>query len=78
MAQGALAHSHADLALSVTGIAGPDGGVPDKPVGLVWLATRRRGREVVASEHRFTGDRDAVRRLAVATGLQRLIDEVSL
>lgn len=77
MAQGALAHSHADLALAITGIAGPDGGAPDKPVGLVWLATRRRGREVVASEHRFAGDRDAVRRQAVATGLQRLIDEAA-
>jgi nicotinamide-nucleotide amidase len=76
MAQGALAHSHADLALAITGIAGPDGGSPDKPVGLVWLATRRRGREVAASEHRFAGDRDAVRRQAVGAGLQRLIEEV--
>lgn len=77
MAQGALAHSHADLALAVTGIAGPDGGQADKPVGLVWLATRRRGAAVVASEHRFAGDRDAVRRQAVAFGLQRLIEQVS-
>ena len=77
MAQGALAHSHGDLALAVTGIAGPDGGAADKPVGLVWLATMRRGGQVKTSEHRFTGDRDAVRRQAVAAGLQRLIDEVS-
>jgi len=77
MAQGALAHSHADLALAITGIAGPDGGTPDRPVGLVWLATRRRGRDAVAQEHRFAGDRDAVRRQAVAAGLQRLIEDAS-
>lgn len=77
MVQGALTRSHADIALAVTGIAGPDGGAPEKPVGLVWIASRRRGREVVAAEHRFDGDRDAVRRAAVAAALQRLIDETT-
>lgn len=76
MAEGVLLNSNADLALAVTGIAGPDGGAPDKPVGLVWFAVRRRGREVAVVEKRFDGDREAIRREAVAYGLQRLIEEV--
>ncbi len=53
MAEGALSASHADLAVSVTGVAGPDGGSPEKPVGLVWFACARRGRATVAREERF-------------------------
>jgi nicotinamide-nucleotide amidase len=75
MAEGALLRSNADLALAVTGIAGPDGGSPEKPVGLVWFAWRMRGGEPRVVEQRFAGDRDAVRRQAVAYALQRLIEE---
>jgi nicotinamide-nucleotide amidase len=73
MAAGALAHSHADVALSVTGIAGPGGGGPGKPVGMVWLAWCKRYGDTFAEMHHFPGDREAVRRQIVAVALERLI-----
>jgi nicotinamide-nucleotide amidase len=73
MAAGALGHSRADLAISVTGIAGPGGGSAEKPVGLVHFACARRGGAVEAAERRF-GDlgRTAVRRASVAQALAML------
>jgi nicotinamide-nucleotide amidase len=73
MAEGALAQSRAEVAVSVTGIAGPDGGTPAKPVGLVNFACARRGAPTVAREERF-GDigRDAVRLASVRVGLDLL------
>lgn len=66
MAEGALARSHADIAVAVTGVAGPGGGSADKPVGLVWFGLAQRG-QPVASEHQvFPGDRTAVRAATVA------------
>jgi nicotinamide-nucleotide amidase len=53
MAEGALRNSRADIAVSVTGVAGPDGGSAEKPVGLVHLAAARRGREPIHREKRF-------------------------
>jgi nicotinamide-nucleotide amidase len=53
MAAGALHHSHAGIAVSVTGIAGPDGGSPEKPVGLVWFGLAATGRETVAEKWLF-------------------------
>lgn len=76
MVSGALIHSGASLAVAVTGIAGPSGGLPGKPVGSVWIAWKRRGGYPKATLHHFTGDRDAVRRQTVATaltGLQALL-----
>lgn len=72
MAEGALAHSAADLAIAVTGIAGPAGATPGKPVGLVWLGLARRG-ETLAEQQVFTGDRTAVRSATVQWGLERLL-----
>lgn len=77
MAQGALAHSHADLCVSITGIAGPGGATADKPVGRVVFARARRGAdptEVVADKRDF-GDlgRDEVRRQAVIVALELLM-----
>jgi len=65
MAEGALARSHADLAVAVTGIAGPGGATADKPVGLVHLACARRGRTTLHHRAVFPGDRAAVRAASV-------------
>jgi nicotinamide-nucleotide amidase len=61
MASGALAHSRADAAVAVTGIAGPGGGTADKPVGLVYVGGARRGQPPLAERHQFDGDRSRVR-----------------
>ncbi len=73
LAEGALRASRADIAVSVTGIAGPDGGTAAKPVGLVHFACARRGAPTVAREERF-GDigREAVRLASVRVGLDLL------
>ena len=73
LAEGALRASRADIAVSVTGVAGPDGGTAQKPVGLVHFACARRGAPTVAREERF-GDigRDAVRLASVKVGLDLL------
>jgi len=73
MAQGALAHSHADLAVAVTGIAGPGGATEGKPVGTVWLALARRGGAVQAERLQLHGDRAAIRAQTVEHALQRLV-----
>ncbi len=73
MAEGALARSGADLAVSITGVAGPGGGTPAKPVGLVHFGAARRGRGIQHAEHRF-GDigRAEVRMRAVEVALEML------
>ncbi len=77
MAAGSLERSAADLAVAVTGIAGPAGGSADKPVGLVWLAWAWRdpaGRPVIeAQREHFAGDRAAVRRATVDCALRGLL-----
>ena len=76
MVSGALVHSGAGIAVAVTGIAGPGGGSPDKPVGTVWIGWKRRGGYATAQIFHFDGDRDAVRRQTVGAaleGLQRLV-----
>ncbi|MBL26938.1 MAG: damage-inducible protein CinA [Rhodospirillaceae bacterium] len=78
MATGALEHSSADLAVSVTGIAGPGGATVNKPVGLVHLAAARRNGSVIHEEQNFSGGRDEVRCAAAHMALQllqRLADE---
>ncbi|HYM36287.1 MAG TPA: CinA family protein, partial [Steroidobacteraceae bacterium] len=64
------------VAVAVSGIAGPDGGTPDKPVGTVWFAWSRRhagGKETTVNRQLFTGDREQVRRQTVAHALQRVL-----
>jgi nicotinamide-nucleotide amidase len=72
MARGALTHSQAEIAVSVTGVAGPGGGSAEKPVGLVHFAAARSGFELIAEHHVFPGDRDGIRRLATITALSLL------
>lgn len=73
MACGAIAHSHAQVAIAVSGIAGPDGGTPDKPVGTVWFAWRMSSGQETSRRCHFAGSRQAIRRLAVEHALQGLI-----
>jgi nicotinamide-nucleotide amidase len=76
MAAGALRRTKAQLAVAVTGIAGPDGAVPGKPVGTVWLgwATRRGGTIRIGTQLKhFRGDRESVRRKTVQLALQGLL-----
>ena len=65
MAEGALADASAGIAVSCTGIAGPGGATPGKPVGLVFLGCARAGRPTLVERHVFTGDRTAVRAATV-------------
>ena len=70
MAEGALARSRADIAVSVTGIAGPGGATATKPVGLVHLGCARRGRTTLLEQRVFAGDRAAVRDQSVALAFE--------
>ena len=74
MAEGALLHSHAQVAFAITGIAGPSGGTPEKPVGTVCFAWAGKKRDSNSAKHVFTGDREAVRRQAVAVAFQGLLE----
>jgi nicotinamide-nucleotide amidase len=74
MVKGALANSDADVAVAITGIAGPTGGSRTKPVGTVWFAWAARGQEVQTRGFRFKGGRVEIRRQSVAVALQGLID----
>jgi nicotinamide-nucleotide amidase len=72
MAEGALAHARADVAVAITGIAGPGGATPGKPVGLVYLALARRGSETKVERQHFDGDRQGVRMAAADRALELL------
>jgi len=76
MAEGALRNSRADAALAVTGIAGPDGGSADKPVGTVWFAWAVSGHGTWAERVQFAGDRDAIRRRTVRHALEGLLQRL--
>lgn len=70
MAEGALREAGVDIALSCTGIAGPGGATPGKPVGLVFIGCARRGAATIVERHVFPGDRAAVRAATVAAALR--------
>jgi nicotinamide-nucleotide amidase len=78
MAEGALARSRADIAVSVTGIAGPGGATATKPVGLVHLGCARRGRTTLLEQRVFTGDRNAVREQAVTLAFALIRQHLSV
>jgi nicotinamide-nucleotide amidase len=73
MVRGALAHSHAQVAVAVTGVAGPTGGSPVKPVGTVWFGFAVPG-QVITEKRHFDGDRAAVRAATVRHAFTRLVE----
>ena len=73
MARGALAHSHADMTLAITGIAGPGGGSVEKPLGTVWFAWANREDFLHSERRHFNGDRENVRLQAVGHALEGVI-----
>jgi nicotinamide-nucleotide amidase len=73
MAEGALARSHAQVAVAVSGVAGPAGGTPEKPVGHVCLAWCVKGGEPLSETKRYSGDREAVRRQSVERALKGVL-----
>lgn len=72
MADGALSHSNADVTVSITGIAGPGGGSDNKPVGLVHLASARKGHDTLHDKYIFNGSRHEIRLQAVIAALHLL------
>lgn len=78
MVAGALAHSAAQVAVAVSGIAGPSGGSADKPVGTVYLAWQVAGAEPVVRTEHFDGDRAAVREQTIVCALQGVLDVLGI
>jgi len=76
MAEGCRERFDSDIAISITGVAGPTGGSPGKPVGLVYMAVSTR-RQTEGVEHRFSGDRVEVRRQAVSAAIEMVLRTVS-
>jgi nicotinamide-nucleotide amidase len=76
MARGALAASRAQVAVSITGVAGPTGGTAAKPVGMVCFGWALAGGGAEAATQRFAGDRDGVRRQAVIFALQGVLERI--
>ena len=74
MAEGALANSNADISIAITGIAGPDGGTKDKPIGTVWLAFARNGEHTHTKLIHCKGDRQAVRETTIELALNGLLE----
>lgn len=78
MTMGAIAHSHANAALAISGIAGPGGGSAEKPVGTVCFAWQIPGKELLSRSKHFDGDREAVRYQAAEYALQQLLELLQL
>ena len=73
MAAGAIAHSDADLAIAVTGIAGPDGGSPDKPVGSVFIAWNYKNGDSKVDKKQFSGNRQQIRKQTVKIAIEGVL-----
>ena len=76
MAEGALKHSSADMAIAITGIAGPDGGSDEKPVGTVHFACAMNGKDTIHTRQQFIGDRSSIRLAAVDYALGMMLEEL--
>ena len=77
MADGAISRSRAQVAVAVTGIAGPDGGMPDKPVGTVWFAWKFPKKPVISEVCHFVGDRESIRHQTVTHALNKLLHNLA-
>lgn len=77
MAEGALARGRAQVALAISGVAGPGGGTPAKPVGMVCFAWAAKGLATRSRTEHFTGDRESVRRQSVMRALQGVLDVIA-
>jgi nicotinamide-nucleotide amidase len=77
MAEGAIARSHAQVAVAVSGVAGPGGGTPEKPVGTVCFAWSVKGGAARSETRRFAGDREAVRRQSVEHALKGVLAAIA-
>jgi nicotinamide-nucleotide amidase len=75
MACGALSAARADISISISGIAGPDGGTEDKPVGTVWFGWANRNGQVLTKKRRFLGDRHQVRQQAANYALTVVLEK---
>ena len=78
MAEGVLMLGEADVAVAVTGIAGPTGGTVEKPVGLVYMGIAQRGKNTKAYENLFSGQRDEVRHKSVCKALELIIEQIDI
>jgi len=74
MVAGAFSHSHAQVALAVSGVAGPSGGTPEKPVGTVWFAWGVKHKTCVSRVHYLNGSRGEIRAQSVRIALQGIVD----
>jgi nicotinamide-nucleotide amidase len=74
MVAGALRNSHAQVALAVSGIAGPSGGTPEKPVGTIWFAWGVKDRTCIARRHHLAGNRSEIRAQSVRIALQGVVE----
>jgi nicotinamide-nucleotide amidase len=77
MAEGALINSNADISISITGIAGPNGGTKDKPIGSVWLAFARNGAKTLTKRIHFQGNRQTIRDFSIENALNGLLTYLS-
>ena len=73
MSMGALVHSRAQIAVAITGIAGPTGGSPDKPIGMVCFSWATKDGDAIAETRHFDGERESVRRQSVIVALQGVL-----
>ena len=78
MLEGAIRHSNATMAVAVSGIAGPDGAMPGRPVGTVFIGWTRKDEMAEVGRYEFKGDRQSVREQTVAVAIQGLIEMLSL
>jgi nicotinamide-nucleotide amidase len=77
MADHTRQYSHTDLAIAITGIAGPDGGSVEKPVGTVWIAWSGNHCNTIVQHYVFTGDRQAIRLASMIKALEVLLTLIS-